>query len=264
MVLQHRTGPPLHVGRRVSPPPADADVQGQPARAADPDHEGLRRAARARRHPRRRAAPQHTGQPGSARGQHPRLRVRDAGRRDRPYGAAGAPRGGVDCYRAPELWADGGRFHAATLASEQYAIGCLCFELATGTFPFDRTLSTQQFRLAITSTQARTFADVGVRGWPDLETALRPALAADPALRYASMRELADAVAALAQQAAAAEPGRPRRPVRAPAIAQTASELTRKLYPPLASVNYPASPGSRTPGTARPRPSRTERCSPAR
>ena len=154
------------------------------------------------------------------------------------YGAAGAPRGGVDCYRAPELWADGGRFHAATLASEQYAIGCLCFELATGTFPFDRTLSTQQFRLAITSTQARTFADVGVRGWPDLETALRPALAADPALRYASMRELANAVAALAQQAAAAEPGRPRRPVRAPAIAQTASELTRKLYPPLASVNY--------------------------
>jgi eukaryotic-like serine/threonine-protein kinase len=156
------------------------------------------------------------------------------------YGAAAAPHGGVDCYRAPELWAGGGRFHAATLASEQYAIGCLCFELATGTFPFDRTLSAQQFRVAITSTQARTFADAGVRGWPDLETVLRPALAADPANRYASVRELADALAALAQQAAAAEPERPRRPVRAPAVAQTAGELTRKLYPPLASINYGA------------------------
>jgi len=156
------------------------------------------------------------------------------------YGAAGVPRGGVDCYRAPELWDDGGRFHAATLASEQYAIGCLCFELATGTFPFDRTLSAQQFRLAITSAQARTFADAGVRGWPDLETALRPALAADPAYRYASVRELADAVAALAARAAEAEPERPRRPARAPAVTQTASELTRKLYPPLASINYGA------------------------
>ena len=156
------------------------------------------------------------------------------------YGAAGVPRGGVDCYRAPELWADGGRFHAATLASEQYAIGCLCFELATGTFPFDRTLITQQFRLAIASTQARTFADAGVRGWPDLETALRPALAADPANRYASVRELAEAVAAVAQQAAAADPERPRRAIRAPAVAQAAGELTRKLYPPLASINYGA------------------------
>ncbi len=156
------------------------------------------------------------------------------------YGAAGVPRGGVDCYRAPELWADGGRFHAATLASEQYAIGCLCFELATGTFPFDRTLITQQFRLAIASTQARTFADAGVRGWPDLETALRPALAADPANRYASVRELAEAVAAVAQQAAAADPERPRRAIRAPAVAQAAGELIRKLYPPLASINYGA------------------------
>jgi eukaryotic-like serine/threonine-protein kinase len=156
------------------------------------------------------------------------------------YGAAGAPRGGVDCYRAPELWTGAGRFHAATLASEQYAIGCLCFELATGTFPFDRTVSTEQFRLTVTSTQARTFTAIGVRGWPDLETVLRPALARDPADRYASLRGLAEAVAAVAQRAAGAEPERPRRAVRAPVVAQPASELTSQLYPPLASINYGA------------------------
>jgi eukaryotic-like serine/threonine-protein kinase len=156
------------------------------------------------------------------------------------HGAEGAPRGGVDCYRAPELWADGGRFRAATPASEQYAIGCLCFELVTGAFPFDRTLSAKQFRLALTSTRARSFADAGVRGWPDLEAALRPALATDPAHRYASVRGLADAVAAVAAQATAGEPGRARRPIRLPAVAQPASELIHELYPPLASVNYGA------------------------
>ncbi len=156
------------------------------------------------------------------------------------YGTAGAPRGGVDCYRAPELWAGGGRFRAATRASEQYAVGCLCFELATGAFPFDRTLSTQQFRQAIAAGRLRSFADAGARGWPDLEAALRPALSADPAGRYPSARGLADAVGAVAQQAAAADPERPRPAVRPPVIAQPAGELTRSLYPPLASINYGA------------------------
>jgi serine/threonine protein kinase len=156
------------------------------------------------------------------------------------FGSAGAPRGGVDTYRASELWVAGGGFRAATLASEQYAIGCLCFELATGGFPFDRTLSAQQFRLAIASGQARAFADVGARGWPDLEAVLRPALARDPADRYASTRGLADAVTAVAEQAAATEPERTRRAVREPVIAKSDSELTRDLYPPLASINYGA------------------------
>ena len=156
------------------------------------------------------------------------------------FGPAGAPRGGVDCYRASELWIDGGGFRAATLASEQYAIGCLCFELATGTFPFDRALTARQFRLAIADSPARTFADVGTRGWPDLEAALRPALARDPADRYPSVRVLADAITAVAERAAATEPARPRRPVREPVIGHSSGELTRDLYPPLASVNYGA------------------------
>jgi eukaryotic-like serine/threonine-protein kinase len=153
------------------------------------------------------------------------------------YGAAGAPRGGVDCYRAPELWAGGGRFHAATLASEQYAIGCLCFELAAGTFPFDRTLSTQRFRLAITSTQAR----VPHRAW--LRTRR------GPALRAPAGRPIGTAFAARTERASLRSVGPFSNPLL---LAGIAAELALAAAAPAARQPPPGGrPGRRPIGIGR-------------
>ena len=156
------------------------------------------------------------------------------------YGSAGAPRGGVDCYRAPELCAEGGVFREATAASEQYALGCLCFELATGAFPVDRMLSAHEFWLQIANSPLRSFQDVGIRGWPDLDRALARSLARKPDARYGSVSGLAAAIRKLRQQAAATEPGRRRKPLSLPVIASPVDGSTRPLYPPIASVNYGA------------------------
>ena len=156
------------------------------------------------------------------------------------FGPAGAPHGGVDCYRAAELWRPGGAFRQATAASEQYAVGCLCFELATGSFPLDRSVSADDFRHQVATAPPLGFDAVGARGWADLESALAPALAADPADRYDSMSGLAGAVGTIWRQAAAGEPARVRRPMADPALALSGDGLADHLYPPTASVNYGA------------------------
>jgi eukaryotic-like serine/threonine-protein kinase len=156
------------------------------------------------------------------------------------FGSAGAPRGGVESYRAPELFINGGGFRAATAASEQYAVGCLCFELATGTFPFDRMVSSEEFRLRLSDTSPRGFGAAGARGWTDLEAALADSLNKTPDTRYASMRDFAACIGALRDQAISAQPSRPRRSVEVPAVAPIDEGLTSLLYPPLASINYGA------------------------
>jgi serine/threonine protein kinase len=156
------------------------------------------------------------------------------------FGPAGAPRGGVESYRAPELFLDGGMFRTATVASEQYAIGCLCYELATGGFPYDRMVSTEEFRLRLSDRRPRSFRDVGVRGWSDLEAALADSLSKAPGDRYASMSDMAASLRALRDQAARAEPGRRRQVLDGHASEPIGEDLTGQLYPPLASVNYGA------------------------
>ena len=156
------------------------------------------------------------------------------------FGAGGAPQGGVDCYRAPELWRDRGAFRPATAASEQYAVGCLCFELATGAFPLDRSVSASAFRRTVATAPPREFDSVGTRGWADLEAALAPALAKNPADRHDSMAGIARAVGTIWRRAAASEPARVRRPIADPAAALTGDMVADHLCPPTASLNYGA------------------------
>ena len=156
------------------------------------------------------------------------------------FGAGGAPQGGVDCYRAPELWRVRGAFRPATAASEQYAVGCLCFELATGAFPLDRSVSASAFRGTVATAPPREFDSVGTRGWADLEAALAPALAKNPADRHDSMAGLAGAVGTIWRRAAASEPARVRRPIADAAAALTGDMVADHLCPPTASLNYGA------------------------
>jgi eukaryotic-like serine/threonine-protein kinase len=155
------------------------------------------------------------------------------------FGAAGAPVGGVEFYRAPELRADPGAYPRATTASEQYAVGCLCFELVTGSFPFDRTQTLEKFRLGAYA-PPRSFAATSARGWPDLEAILGRSLSASPGARYPSMADLAAELGELRERLSASEPTRYRHLVSGYEVLSDAQGALRQLYPPLASANYGA------------------------
>lgn len=156
------------------------------------------------------------------------------GLRDRRH-----PRGGVEGFQAPELVGEQGTVWRHTPASEQYALGCLLYELMTGSAPHDRTVGADEFRARLREARPRRFADVGTRGWVELEAILLRALAADPQDRYPSVQALADALEAytgsLASGVGPADP----RPLVTRAAEVDDAELA-KLTPPLAGVNFGA------------------------
>jgi serine/threonine protein kinase len=149
------------------------------------------------------------------------------------------PRGGVEGYQAPELVHDGTTTWEATPASEQYALGCLLYELATGAFPFDRAVGAQEFRRRIGRVPPRPFVDAGTRGWEDLEAILARAMARSPGDRYPSVAELADDLDHLVDVGRTLVAPRTPGALAEPTAWVPPDELGR-LMPPLASVNYGA------------------------
>lgn len=107
-------------------------------------------------------------------------------------------RGGVPEYLDPELaraFLDGVRPPSVSARSEQYSLAALCYRLATGcsytTFPKQRT----EFLRCVVEAAPLPFIQQGVPAWPGLEQVLAKALSKESSDRFASVSDLASAVA---------------------------------------------------------------------
>jgi eukaryotic-like serine/threonine-protein kinase len=149
------------------------------------------------------------------------------------------PRGGVEGFQAPELIGEQGTVWRPTEASEQYAVGCLLYELVTGAFPYDRTVGAEEFRAQLGRARPRGFTEVGTRGWAELEAILLKAIATDPRERYPSVAALAEALQAHLERVAGGSGPADSGPLAARVADVNEAELA-KLTPPIAGVNYGA------------------------
>ena len=104
---------------------------------------------------------------------------------------------GVAYYREPE-WARAllanRREPATSAAGEQYAVAALLFQVFTGHQYVEFSLDEEAMLKQIVSDPPQTFADCGVRPWPEVERILAKALQKHPAKRFRSMRQMADAL----------------------------------------------------------------------
>jgi serine/threonine protein kinase len=135
-----------------------------------------------------------------------------------PIAAAGAAappaaseRAGVGFFFEPELAAATLAHRPpppASLLGEQYAVAALLYYLAAGAHYLDFSLEREAMLHQIIAEPPRPFAARGLAPWPEIEAVLDRALAKDPAARFPSLAAMA---AALAEAAAAAKPGAPRR-----------------------------------------------------
>jgi serine/threonine-protein kinase len=111
---------------------------------------------------------------------------------------------GTPGYMAPEQWSVDG----ACAASDRYALGVIAFELLAGAPPFQAAsvpaMMEQHFRAAVPALSARGRIELP----SGVDDVLRRALAKDPSARFASARELVDALRA----ALAAKHTRAKRP----------------------------------------------------
>jgi eukaryotic-like serine/threonine-protein kinase len=109
---------------------------------------------------------------------------------ERRYGA----RAGVPFFFEPEAFTSHG-MRESTLAGEQYALAAMTYLLLTGEqyldFSVERTTLLRQIALE----NPVPFASRNLRPQPALERVLARALAKDPASRYSSVREFAEALA---------------------------------------------------------------------
>jgi eukaryotic-like serine/threonine-protein kinase len=127
-----------------------------------------------------------------------------------------AERGGVPFFFEPELAAAylaGARPPLASEVGEQHAVATLLYQLAAGAFPHDYSLGREAMLRELAEAPPQPFAERGAEPWPALEAVLARALAKDPAARFASLAELAAALAAVDAPAA-------------PSPAPTATELS--------------------------------------
>lgn len=102
---------------------------------------------------------------------------------------------------------------AATAPSEQYALGAMLFNLATGSGYVSLASARDTAMRQIAVEPPRTFVAAGVAPWPDLERVLERTLQKNPAARYESIAELARVLRAVTvPEDADAEPGLPNAP----------------------------------------------------
>jgi len=101
------------------------------------------------------------------------------------------PRGGMYAFFEPECLAQQA---PASFAGEQYAVGALLYQLITGSHYVDFRLEREEMMRQIVDEPPMPFASRGIPPWPEVEAILFRALEKDPAKRFASMRELADAL----------------------------------------------------------------------
>lgn len=112
-----------------------------------------------------------------------------------PHG--GVPRGGVPDYYEPELAV--AMLHRtdlprATPVGEQYAVGAVLYEVATGRRYADLGTDRAGLLQDVLALPPREFASWGLPPWPDLERVLAVALAKHPAERFRALTALVRAL----------------------------------------------------------------------
>jgi eukaryotic-like serine/threonine-protein kinase len=146
------------------------------------------------------------------------------------------PRGGVQFYFDPiaaEAMSAGRVLPPADAASEQYALAALLRELLVGRPYLDFTLERERMLRQIVEERPLPFVRHGMRPWLEVERVLGRALAKEPAERFASVTEFADALslAGSASTSAGAPSG------AAPAVLSAVLERVGKDGPAYAALN---------------------------
>jgi eukaryotic-like serine/threonine-protein kinase len=159
------------------------------------------------------------------------------------------PRAGMFFFFEPEYLASvrEHRSLASTRAGEQYAIAALLYFMVSGKHYLDFPLGREEMSRAIEHDPPLPFEARGIARWPELETILTRALAKDPALRFASVREMADALRAAHAEAVRQSLAAPIEPharellAAEVALLSRGGELFANEYPaPKSSVNFGA------------------------
>lgn len=115
-------------------------------------------------------------------------------------GRARPQRAGVAFYREPEYARaalETRPIPSVTAAGEQYSVAVLLYELVTGHHYLDFSLDEQLMLRQIAEEPPQSFAELGIRQWPELEGIFAKALNKHPSQRFRSMRQLADALSAV-------------------------------------------------------------------
>ena len=105
-----------------------------------------------------------------------------------------APRAGVGLFFEPECAqaiVAGRQAPQSSPAGEQYSVAAVAFELLTGSTHLDFSPKYDETIRQIAETDPRSWSDLGVDPWPEMEQTLRTALSRDPAHRFPSMRDFA-------------------------------------------------------------------------
>ncbi len=127
---------------------------------------------------------------------HGRVTILDLGLSARADQAHHTLRGGIGFYFEPEFARaslDNLPPPPATFAGEQYALAAMLYLLVTGSRTQDFKLERIEMLNQIANGSMVPFAQRGIEPWPALEQALCRALSRDPAARYPSTREFANA-----------------------------------------------------------------------
>jgi len=109
-------------------------------------------------------------------------------------------RGGVLANYDPEMASallDGHSGPAATVASEQYAVGTLLYHIVAGAPYLELAVRREAALRQILTDPPLTFEARGIAPWPNFERILRRMLEKEPAARFASMRDVASALESL-------------------------------------------------------------------
>ena len=164
------------------------------------------------------------------------------------------PGGGVSAFFTPEYAAatladERAPAPPATIASEQYSLAALLYELLTGEHYLHQVLEGKRWLEAVCTQPPRAFRRLALPASPEIESVLARALAKDPADRYGSMEEFrmafAEAVDAdlTDEQPTPAATSAWNPPGLFPALAARLDldgELDRALSRPTATVNFGA------------------------
>ena len=103
-----------------------------------------------------------------------------------------------ECARALR---QGGSAPPATARGEQYALAAMLYVLLTGQNYIDFRADRETALAQILGEAPRAFSDLELVPWPEVEAILRKALAKDPAARYPSIQNFAEALQAAASPA---------------------------------------------------------------
>jgi serine/threonine protein kinase len=142
--------------------------------------------------------------------------------------ASGRRRGGAPEYFDPD-YAAAARAGAppppATAESEQYALGVLCYRMATGRDYLRFSPAADDFYEQVEQAPPLSFAENGVVPWPDLESALRRSLSKVASDRFASVAAMAVAVSRVSIDEQPASPSASVTATRADRLIERISKL---------------------------------------